>query len=213
MNKCEFRGGREAGRRKRNGSSYKSLISWSDTILREMSTFSSVFPKGHPATQPVRCYLGYPGASLMSIYKWNSKPKQQAFPLVSILPIHALPAVKAGTEKASAWMKNACPTVCAGDPPLPQASPQEDPDAHMWASVPSKPLVTTLAVSLQTVHGATHDTQTLARSGASKSRRNHNTPETPWRTMTSAGREQTDRQSRQTLPRPCCFWCNTNVFH
>lgn len=69
---------------KRNSSSYRSLISQSDTTLREISTFSSVFPKGDPATQPdwhqpVRDKLGHPGASLRSIYKWNGKSKQQAF--------------------------------------------------------------------------------------------------------------------------------------
>lgn len=58
--------------------------SWSDIILREISTFSSVILKGDPATQPdwhqpVRDKLGHPGASLRSIYKWNGKPKQQAF--------------------------------------------------------------------------------------------------------------------------------------
>lgn len=60
----------------------------------------------------------------------------------------------------------------------------------------SKPLVTTLAVSPETVNRATHDTKTLARLGDSKSRRNHDTPETQTRTMTSAGREQTDRADR-----------------
>lgn len=70
--------------KKRNSSSFRSLISWTDIILREISTFSSVFPKGDPATQPdwyqpVRDKLGHPGASLTSIYKSNGKPKQQAF--------------------------------------------------------------------------------------------------------------------------------------
>lgn len=50
------------------------FISWSDTILREISTFSSAFPKGDPAKQPdrhqpVRCKLGHPGVSLSSTYK------------------------------------------------------------------------------------------------------------------------------------------------
>lgn len=69
---------------KRNSSSYRSLIFWSDIILREISTFSSVILNGDPATQPdwhqpVRDKPGHPGASLRSIYKWNGKPKQQAF--------------------------------------------------------------------------------------------------------------------------------------
>lgn len=76
------------------------FISWSDTILREISTFSPAFPKGDPAKkpdrhQPVRCKLGHPGVSLTSIYKWNGKPEQQA----CFLLICALLAVKAGFKK------------------------------------------------------------------------------------------------------------------
>lgn len=76
------------------------FISWSDTILREISTFSSAFPKGDPAKQPdrhqpVRCKLGHPGVSLTSIYKWNGKPEQQAW----FLLVCALLAVKAGSKK------------------------------------------------------------------------------------------------------------------
>lgn len=80
--------------------------SWSDTILREISTFSSVILKGDPATQPdwhqpVRDKVGHPGASLRSIYKWNGKPKQQAFASVSILLFCALLEAKAGTKRVS----------------------------------------------------------------------------------------------------------------
>lgn len=76
------------------------FISWSDTILREISTFSSAFPNGDPAKQPdrhqpVRCKLGHPGVSLTSIYKWNGKPEQQA----CFLLVCALLAVKAGFKK------------------------------------------------------------------------------------------------------------------
>lgn len=94
--------------KKRNSSSYRSLISWSDIILREISTFSSEFLKRYPATQPdwhqpVRDKLGHPGASLRSIYIRNGKPQQQTFalPLVSILRFCALLAVKVGTKKVS----------------------------------------------------------------------------------------------------------------
>lgn len=40
-----FRG---SGGEKRNSSSYRSLVSWIDTILGGISTFLSVFPKGAP---------------------------------------------------------------------------------------------------------------------------------------------------------------------
>lgn len=184
--------------KKRNSSTYRSLIPWSDTTLREISTFSSVFPKGHPATppdwqkpvrgtqvHPIRVFANAPASP-------NSKP----LPLVSILLVCALLAVKQGLKRCLYESKHASPTVCAGDPSLSPGSPKKGLQAKTWAWVPSKPLVTTLRVSLQTANGATRDTKTLARSGTSKSRRNHNTPETPRRTMTSAGREQTDRADR-----------------
>lgn len=72
-----FRG---SGGEKRNSSSYRSLVSWIDTILGGISTFLSVFPKGlHQATWLTSACQRHPGASLPSIYKWNGKPKQPVF--------------------------------------------------------------------------------------------------------------------------------------
>lgn len=86
------------------------FISWSDTILREISTFSSAFPKGDPAKQPdrhqpVRCKLGHPGVSLSRTYKWNGKPEQQACSLL----ICALLVVNAGSKTrvySQAWFSH-----------------------------------------------------------------------------------------------------------
>lgn len=102
MNKCEFQRnwGWWWGRGVQVGKAQVThlFISWSDTILREISTFSSAFPKGDPAKQPdrhqpVRCKLGHPGVSLSSTYKWNGKPEQQA----CFLLVCALLAVKVGS--------------------------------------------------------------------------------------------------------------------
>lgn len=79
-----FRGsGKE---KKKKSSSYRSLISWSDTILREISTFSSLFPKGDPATQPdwyqpIRDKLGHPGATLIEHLqmKWQAQTASLCF--------------------------------------------------------------------------------------------------------------------------------------
>lgn len=92
-------GGGEGGGSSWESSSYRLFISWSDTILREISTFSSAFPKGDPVKQPnrhqpVRCKLGHPGVSLSSTYKSNGKPEQQA----RFLLVCALLAVKAGSK-------------------------------------------------------------------------------------------------------------------
>lgn len=92
-------GGGEGGGSSWESSSYRLFIFWSDTILREISTFSSAFPKGDPVKQPnrhqpVRCKLGHPGVSLSSTYKSNGKPEQQA----RFLLVCALLAVKAGSK-------------------------------------------------------------------------------------------------------------------
>lgn len=78
MNKCEFQ--RVWRGKKSSSSSYRPLISWSDTVLREISTFSSLVPKGDPATQPdwyqlFRDKLGHPGASLTEHLqmKWQAQ--------------------------------------------------------------------------------------------------------------------------------------------
>lgn len=100
------RGGFKLGKLKLHIFSYLG----SDTILREISTFSSAFPKGDPAKQsdrhqPVRCKLGHPGVSLSRTYKWNGKPEQQACSLL----ICALLVVNAGSKTrvySQAWFSH-----------------------------------------------------------------------------------------------------------
>lgn len=155
MNKCEFQrnwGGVREGVQVGKAQVTRLFISWSDTILREICTFSSAFPKGDPAKQPdrhqpVRCKLGHPGVSLSSTYTSNGKPEQRA----CLLLLCALLAVKGGSKTcvySQIWFSQCVETL----PPL-QSSPTEGPNAHMCAWVPPKP-VTTLVDSLQNTRGA-----------------------------------------------------------
>lgn len=122
-------GGGEGGRVQVGKAQVTHLfISWSDTILREISTFSSAFPKGDPAKQPdrhqpVRCKLGHPGVSLSSTYKWNGKPEQQACFLLTC----ALLVVKAGSKTkvySQAWFSHC---MCWRPFPLFRVVPQRVP--------------------------------------------------------------------------------------
>lgn len=156
MNKCEFQGRRGSWKEKKNGLTlHVPHISWSDTILREISTFSSAFPKGQPAMQPdwhqpVRCKLGHPGAPLMSFYlqvKWQASTARFPSCLHSSGSCFAS-SRKQGPRKHLLQLEECCSHWLCWRPPLPQAHPQKGPNAHMWTSAPSKPPVTTLKLCL-----------------------------------------------------------------
>lgn len=176
------------------------------------------FPKGIQShnlidISPSETSLGIQVHPLWTFTNEMASPNSKPLPLLSVLLVCALLAVKAGTDIPSEWVQ-ACFSHCLCWRPFPllRFTLKKGLQASMWSWVPSKPLVTTLAASLQTANQATRDTKTLARLEDSKSRRNHNTPETPRRTMTSAGGEQTDRQSRQTLTRPRSVFDATQMF-
>ena len=104
MNKCEFQ--RVWKGKKETAQVTGPSWSWSDTILREISTFSSVFPKGDPATQPdwhqpVRGSQVHP---LRVFTNEMASPNSKPSPPVSILLVCALLAVRAGTKKVSVWV-------------------------------------------------------------------------------------------------------------
>lgn len=108
----------------RNSSSYRSLISWSDTILREISTFSSLFPKGDPATQsdryqPIReTSLGIQVHPLWAFTNEMASPNSKPLPLLSVLLVCASLAVEAGTDTPSEWVQ-ACFSHCLCWRPFP----------------------------------------------------------------------------------------------
>ena len=91
---------------KRNSSSYRSLVSWIDTILGGISTFLSVFPKGAPPGHLIDISLSEAPRCIPSEYLQMKRQAQTAslLPLVSILLVCALLAVKAGTKRASVWV-------------------------------------------------------------------------------------------------------------
>lgn len=216
MNKCEFqrvwRGKKETAQV--TGPSYLGVTLSSGKLVLSLLYFpKGIQPHNVIDISPSETSLGIQVHPLRSIYKWNGKPKRKPLPLVSALLVCALLELKSGTKNAI-WMSPSTfvPPSVLETLPSPEGHPRKGLQASMWAWVSSKPLVTTLAALLQTAKGATRDTKTLARLEDSKSRRNHNTPETPRRTMTSAGGEQTDRQSRQTLTRPRSVFDATQMF-
>lgn len=91
---------------KRNSSSYRSLVSRIDTILGGISTFLSVFPKGAPPGHLIDISLSEAPRCIPSEYLQMKRQAQTAslLPLVSILLVCALLAVKPGTKRASVWV-------------------------------------------------------------------------------------------------------------
>lgn len=107
MNKCEFQ--RVWRGKKRNSSSYRSLISWVTMSSGKLALSLLYFPKGiQPHNlidiSPSETSLGIQVHPLWAFTNEMASPNSKPLPLVSVLLVCALLAVRAGTDTPSEWV-------------------------------------------------------------------------------------------------------------